>query len=272
LLALIILGVDLFKRLLVLLCLIFLSSQAFASIYIVEPVDQKVETGQEVFLGNIARGETLKLVVKKKSDLALEWNSLEVDTGLLPQGWTVKTIEEDKSLIALVSLPKKAEASTQRIKVTAKNSSEPLFSEAFYASVLVNEKLLTASIESPSLETMLGEQPAFNLVLNNDSIAAHSVTIESSLPDYWFGRIETGLKPHETKALALTVQPYSYGEKDFSFTVSSEHDDTTLSFPVKLMVKPTLTGIYIVPIAGFPFFSPGMLPFYIINSFLSILG
>jgi len=260
----------LFKRLLVILCLLLLAGSAFATIYLIEPVDRRFSNNDEISFGKIARGETLKVIIKEKSDLADEWASLDVDSRLLPSGWTVESIETDETLIAKVTIPRDAEISTQRIKFTAKNPSGEIFDETFFANVSVLDSLLTASIENLNKDALMGDETSFNLVLNNDSIAEHFLKIESTLPGYWFSSQTVTLKPHETRAVELPVSPLSYGEKPFFFNLSSSLNSKQFSFPANLSVKPTLVGMYQASIFGFPFFSPSMLPFYLVNGFLSI--
>ncbi len=269
----IILGVkNLFKRLLVLFCVLLLAFPVQATVYIVEPLDQTASQDEELSFGKISRGETLKLVVKKKSDLDAEWDSLEIDSTLLPSDWKIGSLSTDKTLIAFATVPKDAPISTQRIKFTVINSNFPLFGESFYGTVSVQESLLSASIENLGKETVLGESSVFDIVINNDSITSHSVVVESTLPSYWFTPTVVELGPHETKPVELKVDPYSYGEKNFSFKVSSLLNDSEFIFPARLDVMPTLGGMYWSALAGFPFFSPGMLPFYLVNGFLGLLS
>lgn len=263
-----------FKRFLVLLCFLLLACQAFADVYLVEPVDRAVLPADSgvISFGKVAGGETLDVVVKKKSGTGPEWDSLSVDNSLLPQGWSSESIETDKTLIARVSIPANAATSTQRLKFTASNSSGLAFGESFYATVSVNENLLEASFESLSLGSVVGTPAKFSLVLNNDSIASHSIVVRSSLPEYWFSARAIELAPLETRAVELDVTPYYYGEKNFSFSVDSALNGKTFSFPARLSVKPTLTGMYGAGMAGFPFFSPAMLPYYLISGFLSLFN
>lgn len=261
-----------FKKLLLFFCFSLILLSASASIYLVEPLDGQLSSSGEVTFGKIAPGETLKVVVKKKSDFGFEWNSLSVDAGLLPPGWSSEFVETDKTLIALVSLPRNAKVSNQRLKFVLSNSAQPLFSEFFYGLVLVNENLLSASIENLNNGCVLGEKAVFDLVLNNDSIAEHSVLVESDLPGYWFAPVEVSLKPFEAKSVVLEVVPYSYGGKDFSFLVSSELNSRSFPFKAGLNVSPTLPGMFRASLAGFPFFSPGFLPQYLLNGFLSLVG
>ncbi len=256
-----------FKRLLVTFCFLLLVSQAFAVISIVEPVDTKLSDDGEISFGKIAGGEILRVVVKKKSDLGSDWVTIGVDG--LPAGWESETVETDKTLIALISLAPNAEISTQRITFTLANDSIPSLNESFYGSVYVNENLLDVSFESLTIDATLGQSAEFVLTINNDSIASHLIMVESTLPYYWFSGKTIEVGPLETEQVLIEVMPYSYGEKNFSFEVSSELNNQSLSFPAKLDVKPNLVGMFRAPAAGFPFFSPGMLPYYLISSLLS---
>ncbi len=244
-----------------------LASQAFAAIYPVEPVDTKLSAGDEISFGKIARGETLRIIVKKKSDLGSDWVSIGVSG--LPSGWEAETVETDKTLIALVSVAPDAEISTQRVMFTVANNSIPSLNESFYGSVSVNENLLDISFESLALNASLGEPTEAVLVINNDSIARHFLVVKSTLPDYWFSEKTIELAPLETRQVLIEIVPHSYGEKNFSFNVFSTLNSNSLSFPAKLDVKPTLLGMFRAPSAGFSFFSPGMLPYYLISSLLS---
>jgi len=239
---------------------------------LIEPVDQRLSAGEEAKFTKIARGETLKVVIKKKSDLSVEWDSISVDQRLLPANWTVQTTESDESLIANVTIARDAQVSSQKITFIAGNKAEPSFNETFYGNVSVHENLLSASIENRNQAALLGEQTTFFLVLSNDSIARQMVEIESDLPSYWFEAWPEIIEPHETIVVDLNVSPYSYGEKNFSFTVYSSLNDQTFDFPASMNVKPTLVGMFQAPIAGFPFFSPAMLSYYLINGFLSIFN
>jgi len=249
-----------------------LAFPCYAAVYIVEPVDQMVlpVDSRVIFFGKIARGETLKVVIKKKNDLPSDWISFGVDQQGLPSGWEAESVETDKTLIALVRVPGNAAVSTQRISFTAGSAAGHAFDESFFATVSVHEKLLDASIENSSQNAGLGTEASFSLVLGNDSIAEHSVKVESTLPNYWFSSMNVQLNPHETKTVILPIIPFSYGEKNFSFTVSSTQNNVQFAFPAKLNVKPTLTGMFQAPVAGFPFFSPGMLSSYLINGLLSL--
>lgn len=245
---------------------------SYAAIYLVEPLDQRISGNEEVFLGKAAVGETVKIVIKKKSDLELEWNQLLVDAQLLPSGWKAEIKETDKTIIALVKIPGNAPVSTQRLKLTAGNSSFQSAGESFFATIAINENLLDASIERLGQETVLGEPAVFDLILNNDSIAEHSLLVESSLPGYWFKPEMITLKPLEKKTVELSVMPHTYGQKNFSFSVSSMHNSKQFAFPAKIEVTPTLLGVYSAPSAGFAFFSPALIPYYLINALLSLIA
>ena len=261
-----------FKKLFVLSCLLLLAVPAFSTVYLVEPVDSELSQGSEVSFGKLASGETLRIVIKKKSSLSMEWNSLAVDTALLPEGWSFESEKTDKTIIGLLSISPNAPTSTQRLKFSASNSSEPMLSESFFANFSVNESLLDASLESQNLETFLGKEAIFRIVLSNGSISEHAFSVESTLPHYWFPPLLQTIGPNQTLVVELPVRPYSYGEKGFQFTVSSQENGEQFSFPARLTTRPTLSGMFKAPIAGFPFFSPGNLPFYLVNGFLMLLG
>ncbi len=249
-----------------------LFSQAYAAIFLVEPVDTKLQSGQSVALGSIAKGETLRLITRKKSELPAQWDSISVNREMLPEGWGFEEIETDKTMIALLSTPSNALVSTQRIQFTLSSKSQPAFAETFYADLSVRDNLLTVTIENLNQGVVVGETAQFKLIASNDSIAEHNIAIASDLPSYWFEPMSVRAEPHSTLAVDLNVNALVYGERSFRFTVSSLHNDSAFNFPALLSVSPTLRGKYVSALFGFPFFSPGLLPYYLLNGFLSLLS
>jgi len=262
----------LFKKLGVLVFLLLLANSCFAAIFIVEPVDRKVQNGQSVALGKMARGETVRLIVRKKSDSAVEWDSISVEQELLPKGWNFESSETDKTLIALISSPADAEISTQRIGFTVGNKSQPLFSETFYGSISVREKLLTVTVENLNQEALVGQTAQFKLIANNDSIAEHKLLVKSDLPSYWFESRSITIPALSKEEVDLNVGALAYGQRQFRFTVSSLQNDTSFQFPASLSVKPTLRAKFFSGFIGLPFYSPSLFSQYLFLGFLAWLS
>ena len=261
-----------FKKLLLFICISCLFSEAFAAVFLVEPVDKRLENSEAVVLGNIAKGETLRIVARKKSEQSAEWNTIIVDLETLPQGWKFSARETDKTIIAELSLPANAQVSTQRLEFTVSNKSQPSFAETFYANISVRDKLMTATIENLSQRVVVGETANMKLIVSNDSVAEHRLAISSNLPTYWFEPLEVIVTPNGTTETDLNINAVAYGERNFKLEVSSLQNDTVFCFPASLGIAPTLQGKYVSALFGFPFFAPSLLPYYVVNGFLSLLS
>ena len=70
----------------------------------------------------------------------------------------------------------------------------------------------------------------------------------------------------------LNVNALAYGKRNFTITVSSLQNSMQQAFPAELGIAPTLRGKYLASLFGFPFFSPSLLPYYLVNGFLSLLS
>lgn len=253
-----------------LLLLVFLLD-AHASIFLVEPFERTLENNDFIDFGKIAQGETLGVVVQKKSAMDFEWKQLTIEQAL-PEGWGYKTVETDKTLIAMVSIPRNAEESIQKISFAVESGTSSFVKGSFSAYLVVKNNLLKASMEGLKQDVVVGETVLFKVLLNNESIAEHKVVISSTLPDYWFMPIEITVPALKTIDLNLSVGPYTYGVKNFSFNISSQLNDFSQEFPAELRVFSTLRGGFTSALYGFPFFTPSFLPHFIINAFLALLS
>jgi len=254
------------------LLLLALSSQACADVFLLEPTETVLAAGEETDLGSVAAGETFKLVIQKKTGFGSEWNSLDADPQTIPSGWIAQSGLTDKTLFVLVTLTEEAEESVQRITFSVGDGSGPFSSESISAYVTVKENLLDASIDRLKQDAMVSEESKFRLLLNNESIAKHSVKITSDLPEYWFKPLIIEVAPLQTLEVDLLVYPQRYGARQFSFTVSSELNSFEKSFDAGLNVFSTLRGKFSSPVSGFPFFTPSLLPYFLVNAFIALLS
>lgn len=250
--------------------LLALSSQGYADVFLLEPNETVLKAGDETDLGNVAAGEAFKFVIQKKTGLGSEWNSLEANSQTIPSGWTAKSGSTDKTLFVIVTLPEEAEESVQRITFSVGAGSGPFASESISAYVTVKENLLDASINRLKQDAMVSEESKFRLLLNNESIAKHSVKITSDLPEYWFKPVVVEVAPLQTLEVDLLVYPQRYGARQFSFTVSSELNSFEKSFDAGLNVFSTIGRKFSSPVSGFPFFMPSLLPHFLVNAFIAL--
>ena len=64
-------------------------------------------------------------------------------------------------------------------------------------------------------EAIVEAEVVFNLVIINDSLADHDLTISSSLPRYWFEPIKLKVGSVSAITKPLIVNAYVYGTIDF---------------------------------------------------------
>jgi hypothetical protein len=261
-----------FKKIFLAFCLLCLFSSAYASIYLISPHEEKLDDGAITALGSVAKGETLSIIVSKRSDLGFEWDAIKTNEGLLPQDWSVAARATDKSLILQLKIPANAESSTQRLEIQLTNNSQPYVTEQFFAIVTVKELLLNASMEGLKQETTIGNAVKYKLTINNQSIAEHNLIFSSTLPNYWFQPLQITAQPKKVQEFEIVVYPAAYGMRSFDFTLQSEMSDVSFSFHSALDVYPTLKGEYTAPLFGLPFFNIPMLPYYMITSMLAALS
>lgn len=259
---------SMFKKFLLLLCILLISVSVFAEIKMIYPVEKTVYDTDSIKLGAVQPGETFQVVVLKKNG-DKKWQDVSVDTELLP-GWIVKKEVFDKSFSLFFSVPANLEETYQNVKITLFDGS---LAESFSAGVLIKKNLLSAGIVKFDKETVVGEPVNLKLNLINDSIAQHTVLIKSSLPYYWFSGDKIILKPKTSAVASLIVFPQAYGLRHFSIFVDSAQNNTRFAdFDVELNVLPTLRGKYLTSFTGFPLFAPSLFPFYLIDALLAYLS
>jgi hypothetical protein len=258
----------------ILVLLVFFSSFVFADIQLIKPVQATLSHGDSLDLGEISRGETLELLISTESGKpGIEWDSVHAVRDLLPTEWKQEKAEVfGQTILLKVLVPKKAPIGMQRIKVRAYDSSFPEGGEDFYVNVFVKPNLVTVNFDSLKKESIVNQEVVFNVTLFNESIADHSVMISSSLPFYWFKPLTVKIPAKEIKNVELKVNPLVYGLKEFQFVFTSKENGSEIGrFNAELNVSPTLESKYSGSLYGFPFYSISLLPYYLVNSFLSLL-
>ena len=263
----IILGVYVLKQFVFAFVFLSLISSIAASIDLVEPKATTVLANTTVTLGSAQPGETVRLVIAKGLGRN-KWQDLRIDSDSLPSGWTYEKQVQDQSFIVLVKIPSTAGSDSYNLHFTV--SSESL-SESFNALVLVKTDLLTVSMTDLLQSTQVGEAGVFKISFQNTSIAQHTVMIFSDLPSPWFAVQTIEILPGEFKQLNLPVTTRVYGIRDFSFTVESKLNSMKKQFPATLTIHPTLKGKFAATFYGFPFLSISLLPYYLIDGFLSLV-
>src|SRR3989344_3392827 len=259
------------KKILLLFSIIFFVSAAFAEMsFVTETEKTTLLDNQTLEFGDIQRGETLELRLSSDAGNENEWTQLIVLTETLPLGWkAVNSEKEKKVLIAAVTVPLQASLDAYQFKVKAVS---PLKSETVNARVILKEGLVSADISATVMQVTVNKETEFELTIFNKSNASHKVIVSSNLPVLWFKPVELTLKPKEIRKVSLKVTPRVYGFKSFQFQVKSAMNNELFALiPSQLVVEPTIKDKYSAGLYGFPFFTMSLFPFYLINSFLSLL-
>jgi len=261
------------KIIALLFALVLCFSMVNAGISLIKPFEQTLASGDQLELGKIAVGETLELIVSTDSGTEIEWNAMEINKALLPKNWTVKeSIFYGETVGIKLVIPGNAIEELQNINVKVFNKEKPEFFEEFSTIIFVKSNLLSVQINNLKQETIVDSPVEYRVFLLNDSIVEHKVLVSSTLPSYWFKEKEIELKPKELKEVIVTVDPKTYGIKKFNFVIVSKLNASEIkSAQAELIVNPTLESKYSNSFYGLPFFSPTLFPYYLINSFISLI-
>ncbi|MBU1120938.1 hypothetical protein KJ660_03615, partial [Candidatus Micrarchaeota archaeon] len=165
---------------------------------------------------------------------------------------------------------------TKNIRIKLFNEEVPSSNEYFDAVFNVKNNLLFANIQNLKQSTVVGEPVSYTVTLFNQSIADHYVGISSTLPTYWMEKKEVLVEAGKMNSFEVKVSPRTVGGagniKEFKFILTSKLNDSELEyFDSELTIQPTIKNKFSSTLYGFPFFSLTLLPYYLINSFISLL-
>ncbi|MEW6294744.1 MAG: hypothetical protein AB1467_00415 [Candidatus Diapherotrites archaeon] len=264
---------KMFKTIGVLVFFVLVASGAFATISMLKPYDKALEDGSTLNLGETAKlsqGETLELIFSVDSKEGFNWNQAYVEESTLPANWSQeKSIIYGEQIGLKMKIAGDALDGTQRLKIILASDSK---TESFDLILFIKKGLLSANIQGLDRAVKVGDTVAYNVTIGNDSIADHTVIISSDLPSYWMKEKEVTVKGKEFVKTTFTVVPKTYGERKFNFILKSKLNDSSInSFEAILRVQPTIESKFFNALYGFPFFSPTLTPYYLINSFLALI-
>src|SRR3989338_1641964 len=260
------------KKLVFPLTFILLSALVSAEIGLVSPVEYKASHQETVALGSLQAGETLELIVSRSTGPeSVPWKQAIVEPKFIPVGWRA----EDYGLVGKIFLvkifvPLTALPGEYSFRVKLLSGSEDYSNEVFDALIQVERGLVKANIANLKRLTAQDQPVSFKLSLLNDSIAQHSVSVESTLGLNWFKPVQLSLKPRSTLDYTLTVNPVVASRAPFSFSVRSLVSSQPVNrFDAVLEVRPTLQGKLEAASYGFPFYTYSLAPFYFLNALLA---
>ncbi|MBU0636121.1 hypothetical protein KKE06_03785 [Candidatus Micrarchaeota archaeon] len=261
-------------KFLLIVALLVLVNSVQAVVFLVSPVSTALEANASFSLGEAMPGETIELVFSNEDGKGGYWNQVTIVEGSLPGNWIVSQPELfAESLVLSISIPKEETEKLQNMRFRLSNTQNPLTVQEISLKVVLKNDLIKTSFSSVQEFVSLGETASYQLVVLNNSIAAHTIVIRSSLPSFWFEpqTIVVPAKQNFTVPIeaVLKVSPKSYGLKSFSFLVDSGLNEKRLdAFQIELLVKPTLKGKFGAGLFGFSFFSPNLSVFYFFNALL----
>jgi len=262
-----------FKLIGILVFLVLVSSGALATISMLKPYDKTLEDGSTLNLGETAKvsqGETLELIFSVDSKEGFNWTQARVEESTLPAKWgQEKSIIYGEQIGLKIKISKEALDGTQRLKIILASDKK---TESFNLILFIKKGLLSANIQGLDQKVKVGETITYNVTIGNDSLADHTVIISSDLPSYWMKEKEVKIKGKEFVKTNFTVMPKTYGERKFNFILKSKLNGSSInSFEGILRVEPTIESKFSNALYGFPFFSPTLTPYYLINSFLTLI-
>jgi hypothetical protein len=239
-----------------------------AEIQMIKPIETVFGESQLINVGQAVRGESVDFIfVSKNGSLVFD----SIDLLVVPKNWVVSDAEFFGETVGLtVVIPKNEKTGLRHLRFKLFDASFPSQSKFFDVDLLIKDSLVSSQISPLKRDAIVGDFVVFDISLLNDSVSDHLVLVSSDLPSYWFKPrlVKVGAKSLEQ--LKLEVVPKVHGLKSFNFRLSSALNDSTISvFPVELIVVSSFESRYSSAFFGVPFFSLSLLPFYLVNAFVS---
>ncbi|GEM_PF-2520235 len=253
--------------------LLVLCASALADSTILYPVKQALKAGETVQGGDVSRGETFDIAFSDNSGEGFNWEAISFDRQSLPSGWkVVSTSVNDASLVAKIKVPQPASPGTYNLTATL-SGPKATPKEKFIVAIALKENTLDVSFSRESSNiTKAGEPVKYKAVVSNQSIAPETVRLYSNLPSNWSDEKTIELKPNTSTEVDFIVTPLTSGNHTFAFSAySAQKGSVVKSFSSELKVIPTLKGKFASMFSGFPFFTFTLLPFQLLDSYLSLL-
>lgn len=243
-----------------------------SSVLVLRPVSREVQPNQTIELGSVMPGETLLITIDRNA-LFHKWSNAWIQAELLPQDWKAHpALKEEKSISLAVRIPSNARIGSQNLPITVVDEHTGI-EEKFNAVIFLEKGLVSVVMPESQKRVQVNGTACYKLALFNDSLAPHKVIVSSSLPKYWFSSIGVELKPKDSIDLNACINAMVIGSRDFYFYIDSAlFEERFHSVKATIEVEPTVKGKYSASLNGFSFFMPTLIPYYLIDSFLSLLS
>ncbi|MAG18361.1 MAG: hypothetical protein CL944_02725 [Candidatus Diapherotrites archaeon] len=253
---------------------LLLVSLAFAEVNVLYPVEATLQSGNTIQAGSVSPNQVFELIFSDNSGYGFEWDAITINEASLPSGWKIVSQNiTDTSLIINISVPKNAQPNFYVLEFSLANSNNPIVKDSISVSVVVKQNLLDVSFARPPIEdvSVVGESVFYKGIVSNSSIAYQKIVFSSDVPSNWFERVVFEAEPNSLREVELELNPKSYGKHSFSFQVLDEEGTIIKSYSSELNVRPTLKGKFSSALSGFPFFTFSLVPFQLLDSFVSLI-
>jgi len=247
------------KFFLVFFSFILLISFTF-SLKVVSPVSAEVFDNASVELGKISPGQNFELIVFDE-----KFNSIEV-SGPFSE-WSEEPNFYEKNIGIKFNVPFDASLGTKNISLKVFNSANPEIFDSFSVLINVQNDLWSVNISDLIQETKTNSETNYSLVFSNESIGEQKIIVSSFLPVSWMKEKSFVVKPKSTLKKVISVYPKHYGQREFDFIFRSEYSEEIKKFHSRLLVESSLPAKFSSVLDGFPFFTPTLFPYYLIESF-----
>ncbi len=249
------------KFFLIVFSLFFLVSFTSA-LKVVSPIEAEVFANSTVELGKISPGQSFELIVFDE-----RFNSIEI-TGNF-EDWSEEPVFYEKNIGIKINIPFDASFGAKKISFNAFNS-ETGEIEGFDVLINVQEDLWSVNISGLKRTTKVNSSAEYKLIFSNESIGEQKVSLSSDLPSYWMKSKTFSLEPKSILNDSVKVNPKHYGSREFNFTFISLFSKEEKEFKSNLTIESDLFSKYSSPAFGFPFFTPTLFSYYLLEAFASI--
>ncbi len=248
------------KFFLVLLALLFLFSFTCA-LKIVSPIEAEVSLDSTVELGSISPGQSFELILFDE-----RFNAIAVE-GQFSE-WSGKSTFYEKNTGIKINIPKDVSFGTKNLSFKAFDSTNKNEFQSFNVLIKVEEDLWSVAVPDLKNKTKVNFPAEYNLIFSNESIGEQKITLNSNLPVYWIKEQTFLVEPKSVLKDVINVVPKHYGNREFDFTFNSVYSNETKKLHSELSIESSIESKYSSPLYGFPFFTPTLFPYFLIESFL----
>ncbi len=230
-----------------------------SALKVVFPVEAEY-LGNSIELGRISPGQSFELIVFDE-----RFDSVSVEGQF--SSWAEESVFQGKNISVVLTVPENASFGTKKISFSAFNSVS-MEAESFDVLVNVQNDLWSVNISNLQNQTQVNFPAEYFLVFSNESIGQQKILVFSNLPSYWFESKTFIVEPKSVLKESVFVYPKHYGKRQFTFSFESLFSDEKKEFLSVLSVESSLSSKYSASLYGFPFFTPSLFPFYLIESFI----